>query len=155
MERILISACLLGCRCRYDGQGQLRPWVEDVGKRVLLVPVCPEQLGGLPTPRPPAECRDGRVVTRQGNDVTDAYCRGAREALMLAEVLGCRRAILQDRSPSCGVGQIYDGGFTRRLVPGDGVTARLLREHGLEVIPASGAVEALGLPGQHQEKEQG
>ena len=84
--RILISACLLGARCRYDGVSKLQPWISDLAERHILVPVCPEQLGGLPTPRPPAERRGDRVMTRDGGDVTAQYRRGAGEGVT-AELL--------------------------------------------------------------------
>ena len=110
--RILISACLLGARCRYDGVSKLQPWISDLAERHILVPVCPEQLGGLPTPRPPAERRGDQVMTRDGGDVTAQYRRGAEEALRLCRLLGCEAALLKERSPSCGSGMVYDGTFT-------------------------------------------
>ena len=115
--RLLISACLLGCRCRYDGASKTHPLAEALARRYELVPVCPEQLGGLPTPRPPAERRGDRVVTRT-EDVTEAYHRGAEEAWRLCSLLDCRAAVLKERSPSCGHGAIYDGTFSGRLTEG-------------------------------------
>ena len=117
--RILISACLLGARCRYDGVSKLQPWISDLAERHILVPVCPEQLGGLPTPRPPAERRGDRVMTRDGGDVTAQYRRGAEEALRLCRLLGCEAALLKERSPSCGSGMVYDGTFTGVLYEDD------------------------------------
>ena len=138
---ILVSACLLGTPCRYDGAS--RPCGELARLEVLghrLIPVCPEVMGGLPTPRPPAELqRDGRVVDRAGKDVTEAYRIGAEEVLELARAHGCTLAVLKERSPSCGRGQIYDGSFTGRLTEGSGVTARLLEEHGVQVYGESEA----------------
>ena len=133
--RILISACLLGCRCRYDGgaNGPL-PQLQALLSRHTLIPVCPEQLGGLPTPRPPAERCGDRVITRDGGDVTGQFRRGAQQTLELARRLGCTAAILKARSPSCGSGKIYDGTFSHTQVPGWGVTAQLLREAGLQVL---------------------
>ena len=137
---ILVSACLLGTPCRYDGAS--RPCGELARLEVLghrLIPVCPEVMGGLPTPRPPAELqRDGRVVDRAGKDVTEAYRLGAEEVLELARAHRCTLAVLKERSPSCGRGQIYDGSFTGRLTEGSGVTARLLEEHGVQVYGARG-----------------
>ena len=130
---ILVSACLLGCACRYDGQSKPHPLAQELAKRGLAVPVCPEQLGGLPTPRNPSERRGERVVMNDGRDVTAEYRRGAEEALRLAELFGCGTAILKEKSPSCGSGQIYDGTFTGVRVPGEGVFARLAREAGLRV----------------------
>ena len=138
---ILVSACLLGTPCRYDGAS--RPCGELARLEVLghrLIPVCPEVMGGLPTPRPPAELqRDGRVVDRAGKDVTEAYRLGAEEVLELARAHRCTLAVLKERSPSCGRGQIYDGSFTGRLTEGSGVTARLLEEHGVQVYGESEA----------------
>ena len=105
-----------------------------------LIPVCPEVQGGLPTPRPPAERqRDGRVVNREGTDVTESYQAGAKLALKTALEQGCELAVLKERSPSCGSGEIYDGTFSRRLIPGDGVTAQQLRQAGIKVLGESRA----------------
>lgn len=131
---ILVSACLLGVPCRYDGTPAADPQVLSLADGHALVPVCPEQLGGLPTPRPPAEIRDGRVVTKAGADVTDAYRRGAEATAALAQTLGCRCAVLKARSPSCGSGHIYDGSFSRRLVDGDGLAAAVLKREGIRVL---------------------
>lgn len=134
MEKILVSACLLGVRCRYDGKsvpcGALLQRLDTLD----LVPVCPEILGGLPTPRTPAERQGSRVTAKDGRDVTAQYRRGAEEALRLAQLLGCRYALLKERSPSCGCGKIYDGSFTGTLTGGDGTAAGLLRANGLQVF---------------------
>ncbi|MDO5417141.1 MAG: DUF523 domain-containing protein [Lachnospiraceae bacterium] len=135
--RILVSACLLGVCCRYSGGGELEPSIQKLMEKHELIPVCPEILGGLPTPRTPAEQKGSRVWTRDGQDVTEAYQRGAEETLKLAKLYGCTRAVLKERSPSCGSGRIYDGTFTRTLTDGDGVTARLLKEHGILVCGES------------------
>ena len=141
--RILISACLLGVSCRYDGASKPHLLAAELAKRHQLVPVCPEQLGGLPTPRPPAERQGDRVTARTGADVTAAYRRGAEEALRLCRLLDCQAAVLKERSPSCGHGAIYDGLFAGTLVPGDGVTAELLLAHGIRVYGESGIRELL------------
>lgn len=141
MESLLISACLLGVCCRYDGGGKPVEALERLKERYHLIPVCPEIIGGLPTPRPPAERVSGRVMSCEGADVTACFERGAREALKLAELFGCRRAVLKERSPSCGKGTVYDGSFTGKLVPGDGVCAALLNANGIEIIGES-AIEA-------------
>ncbi len=133
-EPLLISACLLGTACRYDGQSKTYPALSGLQERYHLIPVCPEQLGGLPTPRPPAERQGDRVVTEHGTDVTAQYDRGAEEALKLAKTFGCRKALLKQRSPSCGKGQIYDGSFSRKLTEGKGKTAELLEKHGILVL---------------------
>ena len=109
----------------------------DALPRLRLVPVCPEILGGLPTPRTPSERQGERVVSKPGADVTAAYQKGAEEALRLARLFGCRKALLKERSPSCGRGQIYDGSFSGRLIPGAGVTARLLEQEGIAVFGES------------------
>ena len=135
--RILVSACLLGVNCRYDGGGKAIAGLEALMELAELIPVCPEILGGLPTPRTPSERRGGRVVTRDGGDVTAAFRRGAEEALKLAGLFGAKRALLKERSPSCGSGQIYDGSFSGGLTPGDGVAAELLKSRGIEVFGES------------------
>ena len=140
--KILISACLLGCRCRYDGGSKMHPAAAALAERHELVPVCPEQLGGLPTPRPPAERAGDRVLTAAGGDVTEQYRRGAEEALRLCRLTGCDAAVLKERSPSCGCGAVYDGTFSGTLTDGDGVTAALLKAAGIPVWGES-AAEAL------------
>ncbi len=137
--KILVSACLLGVRCRYDGKSKPHPAVERLMEQHTLIPVCGEIFGGLPTPRVSAERQGARVVTADGRDVTAAYRRGAEEVLRLAERYGCTAAILKERSPSCGSGRIYDGTFTGTLTDGWGVTAELLRDHGICVIGESEA----------------
>ena len=137
--KILVSACLLGVRCRYDGKSKPHPAVERLMEQHTLIPVCGEILGGLPTPRVSAERQGERVVTADGRDVTAAYRRGAEEVLRLAKLYGCKAAILKERSPSCGSGRIYDGTFTGTLTDGWGVTAELLRDHGICVIGESEA----------------
>ena len=132
--RILVSLCLLGAACRYDGGSKPCGAVLRLAQRHELIPVCPEQLGGLPTPRPPAEIRGEKVETREGADVTAAYRRGAEETLRLYRQLGCSCALMKARSPSCGCGAVYDGTFSGTLRPGNGVTAQLLREEGIAVF---------------------
>ena len=135
MIKILVSACLLGFPCRYDGQSKPCPAVQNLQNTHTLLPVCPEVDGGLTTPRSPAECQaDGRVVNADGVDVTDAYLRGAECALHTATKEGVTLAILKAKSPSCGCGRIYDGSFSRRLTDGNGVTAAHLLSHGIRVI---------------------
>ena len=141
--KILISACLLGIPCRYDGKAKPQPWAEALAARHDLVPVCPEQLGGLPTPRAPSERRGDHVVMNTGADVTEQYRRGAAEAARLCALLGCQAAVLKERSPSCGKGQVYDGTFSRTLTAGDGVTAAVLAEMGVPVYGESQVEELL------------
>ena len=134
MKPILVSACLLGAACKYSGGDNLCPKVAALVDNYHLVPVCPEQLGGLSTPRTPAERQGDRVITKDGKDVTAAYLRGAHEALKLARLFGCDTAILKARSPSCGAQGIYDGTFTGTVIPGSGLTAALLEASGIRVI---------------------
>ena len=130
----MVSACLLGVRCNHLGRSSPSPAVASLSGRHRLVPICPEVAGGLATPRSAAEVQaDGRVLTEEGHDVTDAYRRGAQAAVQLAQALGAEAAVLKARSPSCGCHDVYDGTFTRTLVPREGVTARALREAGLSV----------------------
>ena len=141
--KILVSACLLGARCRYDGESKAHPEMAALSEQHILIPVCPEQLGGLPTPRPPAERKGERVVTQTGTDVTEQYRRGAEEALKLCKLLGCEAAVLKERSPSCGCGEIYDGTHSKALTAGDGVTAELLKMQGIPVYGESRIEELL------------
>ena len=134
---ILVSACLLGCACRYDGRSKPYPLAQELAKRGLAVPVCPEQLGGLTTPRLPSERQGERVVMQDGRDVTEEYRRGAAETLRLAELYGCTAAVLKERSPSCGCGRVYDGTVTGTLTEGDGVTAEVLKARGIRVYGES------------------
>lgn len=143
-EKLLVSACLLGENCKYSGGNNYNPAVEALKERFELIPVCPEQLGGLPTPRVPSERVGDRVLNREGADVTDAFRLGAEKALEIALAHGVRRAVLQERSPSCGCGTVYDGTFSGKLVPGQGVTAELLRKNGIRLCGGSGVDE---LPG--------
>lgn len=115
MENIIVSACLLGVSCRYDGNSKPNEKIIDLKEKYNLIPICPEIMGGLPTPRMPAEIKDGRVKTENGIDVTEEYKKGADEAIKLAKLFGCKKAILKENSPSCGCGKIYNGEFTRTL----------------------------------------
>ena len=135
--KILISACLLGVRCRYDGASKSHPLMEELAGKHTLIPVCPEQLGGLPTPRPPAERQGDRVTAVTGMDVTEQYRRGAEETLRLCRFFGCEAAVLKEKSPSCGCRSVYDGTFTGALRGGKGVTAELLEVNGIPVYGES------------------
>ena len=135
--KLLVSACLLGLRCRYDGRAKPDAAVLALGERHQLVPCCPEQLGGLPTPRSPSEWQGARIVNRAGMDVTEAYLRGAEEAVSLARTLGCELAILKERSPACGCREVYDGSFSGVLIPGKGSAAAALEAAGVPVFGES------------------
>lgn len=139
MRPLLVSACLLGAPCRYDGKSMPLPsdTLIKLRERYTLIPVCPEQAGGLPTPRIPSERRGDRVVNRIGQDVTGAFAHGAAEAMKQAEQNDCTLALLKERSPSCGCGAVYDGSFTGTVVPGDGVTAEALKAAGIAVYGES------------------
>ena len=139
---ILISACLLGVNCRYNADRlQVSGDVLKLMEKHTLIPVCPEVFGGLSTPREPSEIRGVRVYAKSGLDVTDNYMRGAQEALRLAQLYGCKIAVLKERSPSCGAGAVYDGSFCGRLVEGEGVTALLLMNNGIRIYGESNCLE--------------
>lgn len=132
--KILVSRCLLGEKCRYDGKCVPDESVITLAKEHELVPVCPEMLGGLACPRVPCErVAEGRVIAKDGTDKTKEYTQGAREALRICLEEGCEKAILKARSPSCGLNVIYDGTFTGTLTKGNGVTAELLLNSGIPV----------------------
>ena len=135
--KVVVSAWLLGVGCRYDGQSKAYPLMDELCRRHEAVPVCPEIMGGLPTPRTPAERQGERVVTKNGVDVTAQYRRGAEEVLRLARKLGCTVAVLKERSPSCGIGRVYDGTFTGTLREGCGVAAEVRRAAGIRGLGES------------------
>ena len=132
--KILISACLLGVNCKYDGGSNRLEALIALLSGHDVRSVCPEMLGGLPAPRRCAEIRDGRVVLEDGDDADETFRAGARAGLALARFLQPDLVILKSRSPSCGAGEIYDGTFSHVRVPGDGIFARLLKENGFRVI---------------------
>lgn len=140
MEHILVSACLCGKDCKWDGGNnrnqKLLDYMESMKGKAEFHEVCPEQMGGLSTPRPASEIRveDRRVVNTEGQDVTEEFERGAMLALEIAKKHGCTMAILKERSPSCGCHGIYDGTFSKKIVDGMGKTAELLTENGIRVI---------------------
>lgn len=130
----LCSACLIGIECRYDGKSKPNMKVIELAKKEVLIPVCPEQLGGLSTPREPQERVGKRVLTKTGKDVTKNLNKGAEQVLIIAKLFGIKEAILKQRSPSCGCGQIYDGTFSGRIINGDGVTTALLQRNKIKVV---------------------
>lgn len=134
--KIIVSACLLGKPCRYDGRAKPCDRIISLKERsdVEIIEICPEQLGGLPTPREPSEIRGDKVISRIGCDVTEPYERGAREALRIAHENGCTYAILKSLSPSCSPSGVYDGSFSGKVTSGTGITARLFRENGITVV---------------------
>lgn len=134
MEKILISACLVGDKTRYDGKGNYHPLIKELLEKYELVPFCSEVEGGLSTPRVPSEIKGDRVINKSGKDVTRNYNAGAEKALNICKYLDIKIAILKDGSPACGVHQIHDGNFSGRKIKGMGITASLLSKNGIKVI---------------------
>lgn len=130
----IVSACLCGIDCKYNGKNNYNEKIEELVKEGKAVLVCPEQMGGLKTPRDPSEIKEGKVVSNAGVDVTREYQKGAEETLKICKMVGATKAILKSKSPSCGCGKVYDGTFTGALIDGDGITTKLLKENGIEVI---------------------
>lgn len=139
---LAVSACLAGVACRYNGEAYSVAALAELVASGDAMPICPERLGGLNTPRNPVEWRDGRVVDAAGNDLTGAFLNGAERAAQIAAAIGCTGAVLKARSPSCGCGCIYDGTFSHRRVTGDGAFCRLLKEAGVQVITEEDDVTA-------------
>lgn len=147
-KKFIVSACLAGIDCTYNGKNKLNRRVERLVKTGVALPVCPELLGGSKTPRSPCEITGGdgndvlnkkaRVVTRSGSDITKILLRGGRRALKIAGDHGIKDAILKSKSPSCGHGKIYDGTFHKKLIKGDGVTTALFIKHGIRVFNEKG-----------------
>lgn len=133
MENLLISACLLGVDCRYDGNNNLIKGLEELKARYNLIPVCPEILGGMATPRKPVELKSGHVFNQDGQNFDREFFNGAAQSVKIARICDCHKALLQARSPSCGYGLIYDGTFSRTLIPGNGIAAESLDQAGLEI----------------------
>lgn len=133
-EKILVSACLLGINCKYDGRNNKNEKVIGYLKDKEIIPICPEQLGGLKTPRIASEIVGDKVINREGQDVTKEYKKGAEETLYIAKLLGVKKALLKESSPSCGTNTIYDGTFSKNKKEGMGITAELLKENSIEII---------------------
>jgi len=143
-DMLLVSGCLIGQKCRYNMLTEVIPELKEMVDKGEAVPICPEQLGGLPTPRPPAEIRGGdgikvlsgraKVINSEGVDVTKKFIKGASDALVVAKDNNVTEAVFKTRSPSCGCGGIYDGTFSGTMKKGDGVTTALLMRHGINVI---------------------
>lgn len=133
-EPLLVSACLLGIKCRYNGEIKTTEAVAALAERYNLVPVCPEILGGLATPRPAAERRGEAVFNKEGIDVTKPFVLGAEKTVEMAADLGCRQAVLKANSPSCGCGIIYDGTFAGKKIAGNGVAAEHLLKINVHIV---------------------
>ena len=135
-KKIIVSACLAGIECRYDCASEARQDIVKMVESGDAIPVCPEQLGGLPTPRPPAEIQsDGKVADNLGQDVTDKFNKGAQEALKITKMLDAKEAYLKTKSPMCGTNSVYDGSFSGKLKNGDGVFTKLLKKLGIKITP--------------------
>ena len=132
-KKFLVSACLLGDNCKYDGKNNYNERLANFLSDKIVFKVCPEQLGGLSTPRSPSEIKNGSVYNKKGEDVSYFFTKGALETLKIAQENEISMAILKSNSPSCGNGEVYDGTFTGKLIPGDGITAHLLKMNGIEV----------------------
>ncbi len=134
----LVSACLAGVNCRYDGKDSADEKVMELVNQGKAIPVCPEQLGGLSTPRISCELvhqpGDKQIINREGTDRTEEFRLGAERTLAVAKALGIKKAIMKSKSPSCGCGQIYDGTFSGKLIPGNGLAVELLLKNGIEVV---------------------
>lgn len=133
-EKILISACLLGIPCRYDGRDNKIESLNLLQQQFDFVPICPEQLGGLSTSRCPCEIQGNKVMSKEGKDCTREFQEGAEKSLKLAKQWNIKTALLKAKSPSCGFGQIYDGSFSKKLITGNGLTAALLEKEGIRIF---------------------
>lgn len=141
---VIVSACLAGIDCKYNGGNNADHRIIELVSKGQAIPVCPEQLGGCPTPRLKTEIAGGsgadvldskcRVIREDGRDMTEEFLKGAQEVLKIAKLLNIKKAILKSKSPSCGCGNVYDGTFSGRLIDGNGVTSELLLRNGIEVI---------------------
>ena len=134
MKKVLVSACLLGNDCRYDGGNCHNKNVIAYLRDKEAIVICPEQLGGFTTPRPPAEINGRSILTAKGEDVTIGFMDGAQKALAIAKAAGCEIAVLKEESPSCGKQRIFDGSFQGIVIAGSGITASLLSANGIEVL---------------------
>ncbi len=134
MTKILVSACLLGVNCKYTGGNNYNDKIMEYLSDKEIIPICPEIMGGLPTPRIASERKDDRVITKDGKDVTANFKKGAEETLNLAKRLGATKAILKCKSPSCGYQKIYDGNFDGNIIDGNGVTTELLLKNNFEIL---------------------
>ena len=133
METIIVSACLLGENTKYNGGNNYDPRIEKLKEKYNIIPICPESFGGLKIPREPSEIQGAFVVSKSGKDVTNEFNEGAHKVINIINYMHVKKAILMDRSPSCGVTKIYNGKFNGTLIQGLGYTARLLKEKGVEL----------------------
>ena len=145
MEKLLISACLLGVNCKYNGKNNYNSQIEELKKKYELVPICPEVMGGLSIPRDPSEIKDDKVISNKGNDVTANFLSGAYQALQLVDISNIKIALLKDGSPSCGSSYIYDGTFSKNRISGMGITAKLLNDNSIKIYNENEIEELLNL----------
>jgi uncharacterized protein YbbK (DUF523 family) len=151
---ILVSACLLGSKTRFDGTSKDFPAAKELAEYYNIIPICPELDSGMSLPRDPSEIKDGRVYSKKGIDVTDFYLKGAQLALKSAQKYHVRLAVLKDRSPSCGSAYIHTGNFDGQVKPGQGFTAELLRQNGINVISEDMIEKLLESNRQKDEEEE-
>ena len=142
MENLLVSACLLGENTKYNGKNNYIPLIEKINERYNIITICPEVMGGLSIPRDPSEIINDKIINKKMKDVTEEYNRGAQLALNLALRYNCKKALLKEKSPSCGVKYIYDGTFTKNLINGMGITTRLLSSNNI-VVYSENEIESL------------
>lgn len=135
--KIIVSACLLGENCKYNGGNNKNEEVIALGDDYELIPVCPECFGGLPIPRVPSEIRDGKAYSKDGKDLTEAFLSGAEQTLYIAKEVNAPCAVLKENSPSCGFGKIYDGTFSGNKIQGNGITAQLLYDNEIQIFGES------------------
>ncbi|MBL4561597.1 MAG: DUF523 domain-containing protein [Labilibaculum sp.] len=135
---IIVSACLAGCECRYDGKNNEVPEIKNLVLKNKAIALCPEELGGLSTPRMPCEIvkinTEFRVIGQDHNDYTNQFTKGAEIVTNVAKALNCKTVILKANSPSCGYGKIYDGSFTGKYRKGNGITSQLLTNNGVQIL---------------------
>ena len=135
--KIIVSACLLGENCKYNGGNNKCDDIIALAEKFEIIPVCPECFGGLPIPRVPSEIKDGRVYSKTGEDLTEAFLSGAEQTLYIAKEANAPCAVLKENSPSCGFGKIYDGTFSGNTIAGNGITAQLLYDNEIQVFGES------------------
>ena len=145
--KIIVSACLLGENCKYNGGNNKCDEVIALAEKFEIIPVCPECFGGLPIPRVPSEIRDGRVYSKTGEDLTEAFLSGAEQTLYIAKEANAPCAVLKENSPSCGFGKIYDGTFSGNKIDGNGITAQLLYDNEIQVFGESRVKRLINLYG--------
>ena len=134
MEKVIVSACLLGENCKYNGKNNKNDKVLEFIKDKQVIPICPEVFGGLSTPRVPSEIKANTVVNKDDIDVTKYFIDGPNKTLSIAKKYNVKKAILKQKSPSCGYGKIYDGNFNGKIIDGYGITAKLLKENNIDII---------------------